>query len=172
MLAWIGNDPGEKSQYDSCPDRPRFAQNENSGVGILIPEKSGNVLALLITKALPFHGNAQRLGPVSKKGTLGVISNPQLVEQAARSGPESQARKVFFDIGWINGEAVLPRRSHGLHNDVSILKFNRLKGVSGFLDALNLGISAELRPAFISNVFVGEKMEKKNLGRRNHWQPA
>lgn len=97
----------------------------------------------------------------SRKREWGVIPNPQWFGQAARSDPALEAREYIFDDRWISGEAGVPSRQHGWHSGVSILKVDRLKGVSGSLDALNLGISVKLCPFISPKVSVREQMEEK-----------
>ena len=97
----------------------------------------------------------------SKKEDWGVIPNPGWFERAARPDPPPHARESIFDDGWISGEAGVPSRSDGWLSGVSILKIDRLKGVSGSLDALNLRISVKLRPFLSPKASVGEQMEEK-----------
>ena len=78
---------------------------------------------------------------------VGWELNSPLFEQAAKNGSASQAHEDLFDNRWISIKAAVPSRKHGWYDGVSILKVDRLKGVSGCLDALNLGISVNLRPA-------------------------
>ena len=96
-----------------------------------------------------------------RKQNWGVIPNPEWFEEAARSSPTSHIRKAIFDDRWISGEAGVPSRAHRWHSGVSILKVDRLKGVSGSLSALNLGISVKLLPNFSPKVSAMENMEQK-----------
>ena len=95
------------------------------------------------------------------KQNLGLMPDLQLFEQAATSGQTSNARKVVFDNRWIGSVAGVPNRLHGWHSGVSILRVDRLKGVSGSLDALNLGISVKLCPTSSPNISVREGMNER-----------
>ena len=68
-------------------------------------------------------------------------------EQAISSKADPQLLTEIFHNQWINSEAAVPSRSHGWHTGISILKVDRRKGISGSLEALNLGISVKLCPA-------------------------
>ncbi|KAL8786982.1 MAG: hypothetical protein Q9195_007960 [Heterodermia aff. obscurata] len=98
---------------------------------------------------------------VYRKDSLGVIPNAQLFEQATGSGPASRARKLILDNRWISGKAGVPSRSHGWSSGISILKVDRFKGVSGSLDALNLGILVKLRPSFSPEGSVSERKDEQ-----------
>ena len=108
-----------------------------------------------------FLANNRRWGSYARKQNLGMLLDPQSFEQAASSGLASEARKDIFHNRWISSKAGVPSRSHGWSSGVSILKVDRRKGVCGSLDALNLGISVNLRPASSPNGSLDQRTNER-----------
>ena len=88
--------------------------------------------------------------------------NEHLFRQTISSEAGPQALAEIFDNRWISSEAPVPSRLYGWYRGVSILKVDRRKGISGCLEALNLGISVKLCPARICNQPSREKVVEQS----------
>lgn len=67
-----------------------------------------------------------------------------LFEQAFAWGPDSQPHKTIFDNRWIFAPGNVPSKSYGWPNGITVIKVDKRKGMSGILDALNIGIELKL----------------------------
>lgn len=90
------------------------------------------------------------------------ILNEELFEQGVTSEADSQARNEIFNDGWINGVPGVPSKRHGWPGGISILKVDRRRGISGCLEALNLGISIQLIPALSPDMMSKESMNESS----------
>ena len=100
-------------------------------------------------------GNDSSLMMNMEQRPMRLKPNEHLFGQAI-SEADPQALKEIFDNRWISSEAPVPSRSYGWCKGVSILKVDRRKGISGSLEALNLGISVKLCPAHSCNPHIKE----------------
>ena len=102
--------------------------------------------------------------PQTMHSTRRFISNENLFRQAITSEAGSQTCSELFDNLWLRAQAYVPSKSYGWYGEISVLKVDRRRGVSGSLEALNLGISIKLCPTssckILSSEGIGEKPEQ------------
>lgn len=70
--------------------------------------------------------------------------DPKLFEEALVCGARSTACDEMFNNTWIKDPGGVPGKSYGWATGVAVLKVERNTGISGRLEALNLGISISL----------------------------
>lgn len=76
--------------------------------------------------------------------------------EEALTSEASNARDELFDNGWMNNLGSVPSKLYGWATGTAVLKVNRSTGVSGRLEALNLGIVISLCPAGSLHPTLGE----------------
>lgn len=73
--------------------------------------------------------------------------DPTMFEEALVCGARSTACDELFDNRWIKNPGGVPGKSYRWATGTAVLKVKRNTGISGRLEALNLGISISLCPA-------------------------
>ena len=101
----------------------------------------------------------------TQQRTMRLKPNEHLFGRAISSEAGPQVLNQIFDNSWISSEAPVPSRAYGWNKGVSILKVDRRKGISGCLEALNLGISVKFCPAHICNqsIKAGKAEDSKHI---------